>query len=252
MTNPSPSAPLDLDALGEAAASPLTRQLVDYAKALKAENEKLRSPGDPEAGPEWMKDKPTKPGWYWVRIKVGVRIVEIRTWTDGSLYPDWSGKWQFTDEFQWAGPIPEPGAALSAPSQGPAPADGRSFSNHELVSLMLAWRWPYKNGVNGDSNYTELEARGLATTVLLEWLEDHPPAHPVPAAPAAPVDYTPLVAEEIIKSGDECWADKVGPWTKVSEARVGESYKPWNGDTGWHLPMRRPSHPGSASTGAQP
>jgi hypothetical protein len=74
--------------------------------------------------------------------------------------------------------------------------------------------------------------------------------HPVPAAPAAPVDYTPLVAEEIIKSGDECWADKVGPWTKVSEARVGESYKPWNGDTGWHLPMRRPSHSGSASTGA--
>ncbi len=59
----------------------------------------------------------------------------------------------------------------------------------------------------------------------------------------------PLFPGEIIEAGDEAYQDGIGPWIKVSEARIDEMYRPWNGDSGIHVTMRRPFAPPSPPTG---
>lgn len=49
----------------------------------------------------WAKERPTTPGWYWVRFdKEEVRMLEIRR--------SWLKTLQKITEWEWAGPIPEP------------------------------------------------------------------------------------------------------------------------------------------------
>lgn len=57
----------------------------------------------------WTKEKPTVPGWYWLR-KHGTGVVEIReglcsVMVEGDGY---SGRIEEFHDFVWAGPIPEP------------------------------------------------------------------------------------------------------------------------------------------------
>lgn len=53
----------------------------------------------------------------------------------------------------------------------------------------------------------------------------------------------PLTIGEIIQPGDEAYTAGQGPWIAVSEARIGEAYRPWNGESGMHVAMRRPKAP---------
>lgn len=56
-------------------------------------------------------------------------------------------------------------------------------------------------------------------------------------------EYRPLLAREIIAAADEAYHNDTGPWGKVTDARVGEEYTPWNGMSGFHVAMRRPLSP---------
>jgi hypothetical protein len=67
---------------------------------------------------KWTKDKPTSPGWYWVRnIVVGAddyepAKIEADLEESGRLFVDYScdAEWldDYGDNYEWAGPMPEP------------------------------------------------------------------------------------------------------------------------------------------------
>ena len=56
----------------------------------------------------WTKEKPTKPGWYWVKreyLKVmESSIQQVRIFDDALCISNW----KIPEEAEWAGPIPEP------------------------------------------------------------------------------------------------------------------------------------------------
>lgn len=56
----------------------------------------------------WTKEKPTKPGWYWIRSnqlgELEVRIINLR-WYGGQLC---NMNWPPPDNAEWAGPLLEP------------------------------------------------------------------------------------------------------------------------------------------------
>ena len=58
---------------------------------------------------KWTKEKPTKPGWYWMRKKYfnvfDTSIKKVRE-CGGELC---IVNWAIPNEAEWAGPIPEPG-----------------------------------------------------------------------------------------------------------------------------------------------
>lgn len=65
---------------------------------------------------KWTTDKPTQPGWYWIKDGSAARIVELEIGTFDGVYVAWV--WQVGSRAQiplerfncgeWAGPIPEP------------------------------------------------------------------------------------------------------------------------------------------------
>ena len=62
---------------------------------------------------KWTKRKPTRPGWYWVKLSRSVRGLICRvSECEGLLfvhYPfDVGEKYELISLYRWAGPIPEP------------------------------------------------------------------------------------------------------------------------------------------------
>ncbi len=88
-----------------------------------------------------------------------------------------------------------------------------------------------------------------------EWilaLEVTPDPSPAPDLREA---HRPLRAMEPIQAGDEAWIAGVGPWEPVTDARIGEPYRPWNGESGYHVAMRRAlseSEPGEKDQDGSP
>lgn len=63
----------------------------------------------------WTREKPTKPGWYWVRCGNAVppRVEEVaERW--GKLYCQGFPAADYHQDWEFAGPIPEPGECIDA------------------------------------------------------------------------------------------------------------------------------------------
>jgi hypothetical protein len=68
----------------------------------------------------WTREKPTKPGWYWVRCGNAVlpRIEEVaERW--GKLYCQGFPAADYHQDWEFAGPIPEPGEVVTKPISSP-------------------------------------------------------------------------------------------------------------------------------------
>lgn len=59
----------------------------------------------------WTRERPTVPGWWWVRSRYGKRVTQtimcVKAWEDGRLYI-YAGKPVERHDAEWAGPIPQP------------------------------------------------------------------------------------------------------------------------------------------------
>jgi len=59
---------------------------------------------------KWSKEKPTEPGWYWIKDNLGTEIVRIEE-ISGTLsiwYERDYEAYPVPNNAEWAGPIPEP------------------------------------------------------------------------------------------------------------------------------------------------
>ncbi len=117
-------------------------------------------------------------------------------------------------------------------------------------SAMLRYGFSqFTTGVNQENlNATHAEKEAAKAALLAEYtrlteeitrLKGDPSSQPTDqeGKPQA----RPLTPREEILAGDEAYVDGFGPWEAVNEARIGELYTPWNGETGIHVAMRRPA-----------
>jgi hypothetical protein len=61
----------------------------------------------------WTTDKPTEPGWYWLRhvhisAEIGFCYQAKKRWWVATAYRDHPLEMSYFMGFQWSGPIPEP------------------------------------------------------------------------------------------------------------------------------------------------
>ena len=157
------------------------------------------STGSPAAGLAWTKEKPTTEGWYWRKTSIGIiHIVDVAKYDDHFAIDRGWGYDPLGELCEWAGPIPEPGAALAAPST--APAGPHECGWTETAKQCAGGMELYRNLLDecakhlGEAAYTADDGKIHDTPIRLNIpaLVAKLATQPGAAAPAPVVEGTPV------------------------------------------------------------